>query len=170
MSQPIRGWGRAAILSFRSARKNKNLAWDVEILLPVKFHWIPFSGYRWEIENVPDNQRPWRLSCFFFSIGRKNTNLVEDFEILLPVKFRWILLSGFRGEVKNNSDNQRSGHLVFTDPPPQKKVEKTIFSFKVKVKVTRSLTLVSFERASLVEYACQIWSLYHLRFKSYSEG
>ena len=33
---------------------------------------------------------------------------------------------------------------------------KTIFSFKVEVKVTRLLTLVSFERASLVEYAYQI--------------
>ena len=31
---------------------------------------------------------------------------------------------------------------------------KTIFNFKVKVKVTRSLTLVSIERVSLVEYAC----------------
>ena len=31
------------------------------------------------------------------------------------------------------------------------KVQKAIFSFKVKVKVTRSFTLVSFERASLVE-------------------
>ena len=50
--------------------------------------------------------------------------------------------------------------------PGGNKVEKAIFSFKV----TRSLTLVSFERASLVEYACQIWSLYLLRFKSYSEG
>ena len=36
--------------------------------------------------------------------------------------------------------------------PGGNKVEKVIFSFKVKVKVTRSLTLVSFERASLVEY------------------
>ena len=40
--------------------------------------------------------------------------------------------------------------------PGGNKVEKAIFSFKVKVKVTRSLTLMSFERASLVEYACQI--------------
>ena len=32
--------------------------------------------------------------------------------------------------------------------PGGNKVEKAIFSFKVKVKVTRSLTLVSFERAS----------------------
>ena len=46
--------------------------------------------------------------------------------------------------------------------PGGNKVRKAIFSFKVKVKVTRSLTLVSFERASLVEYACQISSLYLL--------
>ena len=58
----------------------------------------------------------------------------------------------------------------YSMPPGGNKVEKAIFSFKVKVKVTRSLTLVSFERASLVEYACQIWGLYLLRFKSDSEG
>ena len=42
--------------------------------------------------------------------------------------------------------------------PNGNKVQKatSIFGFKVKVKVTRLLTLVSFERASLVEYACQI--------------
>ena len=40
--------------------------------------------------------------------------------------------------------------------PGGNKVEKAIFSFKVKVRVTRSLTLVLFERATLVEYACQI--------------
>ena len=40
--------------------------------------------------------------------------------------------------------------------PGGNKVQKAIFSFKVKVKVTMSLTLVPFERASLVEYACQI--------------
>ena len=38
--------------------------------------------------------------------------------------------------------------------PGGNKVQKAIFSFKVKVKVTRSLTFVSFERASLVEYDC----------------
>ena len=36
------------------------------------------------------------------------------------------------------------------------KVLKTIFSTKVKVKVTRSLTLVSCKSTSLVKYACQI--------------
>ena len=58
----------------------------------------------------------------------------------------------------------------YSMPPAATKLKKAKFSFKVKVKITRSLTLVSFERASLVEYACQIWSLYLLQFKSYSEG
>ena len=40
--------------------------------------------------------------------------------------------------------------------PWSNEVQKAIFNFKVKVKVTRSLTLMSFERATLVEYACQI--------------
>ena len=57
-----------------------------------------------------------------------------------------------------------------TDAPGGNKVQKAIFSFKVKVKVTTSLTLMSFERGSLVEYAYQIWSLYLLRFKNYGEG
>ena len=46
----------------------------------------------------------------------------------------------------------------------------TIFSIKVTVKVTRSLTLVSLEKVSLVEYACQIWSLYLLGLKNYGQG
>ena len=55
---------RAAILFFWSAQKTQNLLEDVEILLPVKFRWIPFSGFRGEVENVPTNQRPGRPSCF----------------------------------------------------------------------------------------------------------
>ena len=41
--------------------------------------------------------------------------------------------------------------------------------FRIKVKVTRSLTLVLFEREAVVDYASQIVSFYLLRFKSYSE-
>ena len=103
MSQPIRGQG--GHLVFPIGPKNKNLVEDVEILLPVKFRWIPFSGFRGEVENVSANQRPGRPS--FFTIGPKNTNLVEDVEILLPMKFCWIPFSGFRGEVENVSANQR---------------------------------------------------------------
>ena len=41
-----------------------NLVEDDKILLPVKFRWIPFSGFRGEVENVSANQRPGRPSCF----------------------------------------------------------------------------------------------------------
>ena len=40
--------------------------------------------------------------------------------------------------------------------PAATESEKAIFRTKVKVKVTMPLTLVSFERVSLVEYASQI--------------
>ena len=40
--------------------------------------------------------------------------------------------------------------------PVDNKVKIAIFSVKVTVKVRRSLNPLSFERASLVEYACQI--------------
>ena len=44
MSQPIRGWG--GHLGFPIGPKNTNFVQDVEILHPVKFHGIPFSGFR----------------------------------------------------------------------------------------------------------------------------
>ena len=62
MSQPIRGQG--GHLVFPIGPKNTNLVEGVEILLPVKFRWIPFSGFRGEVENVSANQRPGRPSCF----------------------------------------------------------------------------------------------------------
>ena len=62
MSQPIRGQG--SHLVFPIGLKNTNLVEDVVILLPVKFLWIPFSGFRGEVENVSANQRPGRPSCF----------------------------------------------------------------------------------------------------------
>ena len=51
---------------------------------------------------------------------------------------------------------KNQGVFVKHYAPNGSSMKKAIFSTKVKVKVTRSLTLVSFERASLVEYACQI--------------
>ena len=62
MSQPIRGQG--GHLVFPISLKNTNLVEDVEILLLVKFCWIPFSGFRGEVENVSANQRPGWPSCF----------------------------------------------------------------------------------------------------------
>ena len=62
MSQPIRGKGGHLVFSI--GPKNTNLVEDIEILLAVKFRWIPFSGFRGEVENVSANQRPGQPSCF----------------------------------------------------------------------------------------------------------
>ena len=62
MSQPIRGQG--GHLVFPIGPKNTNLVEDVEILLHVKFHQIPFSGFRGKVENGSANQKPGRSSCF----------------------------------------------------------------------------------------------------------
>ena len=62
MSQPIRRQG--GHLVFPISPKNTNLVEGVEILLPVKFSCIPFSGFRGEVENVSANQRPGWPSCF----------------------------------------------------------------------------------------------------------
>ena len=62
MSQPIRDLGGHFV--FPIGPKNTNLVEDVEILLPVKFRWILFIGFRKEVENVSANQRLGRLSCF----------------------------------------------------------------------------------------------------------
>ena len=56
MSQPIRGQGGHFV--FPIGPKNTNLVENVEILLPVKFRFIPFSGFREEVKNVSANQRP----------------------------------------------------------------------------------------------------------------
>ena len=81
-NQPIRGQGGHLVFSYRP--KNTNLEEDSRhdsthdttprttaalwrhflILLPVKFRWIPFSGFRREVENASANQRQGRPSCF----------------------------------------------------------------------------------------------------------
>ena len=62
MSQPIRGQG--GYLVFLISPKNASLVEDVEILLPVKFCWILFSGLRGKVENVSAKHRPGRPFCF----------------------------------------------------------------------------------------------------------
>ena len=62
MSQPIMSHGGHLFLPI--GPKNTDLVKDVEILLPVKFRRILFSGFREEVENVSANQRLGRPSCF----------------------------------------------------------------------------------------------------------
>ena len=85
MSQPIRGQG--SYFLFPIGRTHTNLIEDVEILLPIKFRLIPFSGFRGEVKKCL-SQSEVRAAILFFPIGPKNTNLVEDIEMLLSVKFR----------------------------------------------------------------------------------
>ena len=100
--------------------KNTNLVEDVKILLPVKFRWIPFSGFRGKVK-ICLSQSETRAAIMFFWISPKNTNLIEDVENLLSVKFRWIPFSGFI-EVENVSANQRTGRLsCFSDQPEKRK-------------------------------------------------
>ena len=119
MSQPIRGQG--GHLVFLIGLKNTNLVEDFEILLPVKFRWIPFSGFRWEVENVSANQRPGRPSCFSdrpkkHKLGRGRWDLASCQVSLNP-------FSGFRGQVENVSANQRPGRpSCFSDRPEKHKL------------------------------------------------
>ena len=130
MSKPIRGQGGR--LNFPIGPKSTNMVEDSEILLPVRFRWIPFSGFRGEVENVSANKRPGRPSCF--SNRPKNTKLVDDIKISLPVKFRWILFSGFRGEVENVSANQRPGRpSCFSDQPKKHKFRSAVSEEKSKM-------------------------------------
>ena len=55
---------RSRHLVFPIGPKNTNLVEDIEILLPVKFRWILFNGFREDVENISTNQRPGRPSCF----------------------------------------------------------------------------------------------------------
>ena len=63
LSQPIRGQG-GHYCYFDRPEKHNTMVEAVEILLPVKFLLILFSGFRGEVENVSANQRPGRPSCF----------------------------------------------------------------------------------------------------------
>ena len=124
--------GRSCHFVFPIGSKNTNLVEGIEILLPVKFRWIPFSGFRGEVENVSANQRPGRPSCFFSDRPEKH-KLGRGRAILLSVKFPWIPFSGLRGEVENVSANQGLGRpFCFPDRP--EKSDKIPFWVVLKVR------------------------------------
>ena len=80
MSHPIRGQGGHIVFSI--SPKNTNLVEGLEILLPIKFRWIPFSGFRGEVKNVSANQRPGRPFCFSdrpekHKLGRRRWDLAS---------------------------------------------------------------------------------------------
>ena len=114
MPRSIRGKG---------GNKSTNLVEDVEILLPVKFIWIPFSGFRWEVENFSPNQRQRRSSCFSDRSEKHNLCRGRWHLASCQPKFHWIQLSSFRGEVENVSTNQRTWWpFCFSDRPEKHKL------------------------------------------------
>ena len=114
---------RAAFLFFRSAPKNTNLVEDNEILLPVKFRWIPFSSLREEVENVSANQRPWWPFCFS-DRPPKNHNLCSGHWDPASCQVLITLLSGFK-EVENVSANQMPERpSCFSDRSEKHKLSK----------------------------------------------
>ena len=114
MSQPIRGQG--GHLVFRISPKNTNLVEGVDILLPVKFRWIPFSGFRGEVQNVSANQRPGRPSCFSdrpekHKLGRGHWDLASSqvsLNSVQKVSEKLKMSQPIRGQ---------GGHLVFRISP-----------------------------------------------------
>ena len=117
MSQPIRD--RGGHLDFPIGPKNTNLVEDVEILLPVKFRWIPFSRFRGEVENVSANQRPGRPSCFsdrpeIHKLGRGRWDLaflwsfVEFYSAVSEEKSKmWKVNDGTTDDGRTTDDGQR---------------------------------------------------------------
>ena len=101
---------------------------DVEMLLAVKFRWIPFSGFRGEVENVSANQRPLRPSCFSdrpekHKRGRGRWELASCQVSLNSVR-------SFRGEVENVLANQMPWRpSCFSDRPEKHKFARGCWVF-----------------------------------------
>ena len=86
----------------------------------------------------------------------QNINISAAYFIVRTDKIFKISWNDWHVQKDFNISEINQGVFVKHYAPGNNKVLKAICSFKVKVEVIRSLTLVSFERASLVEYACQI--------------
>ena len=103
---------RAAILFFPIGPKNTNLVKDIDILLPVNWLWIPFSGSREKVENVSANQRPGRPSCFSdrpekHKLGKGRWHLASCQLLLIP-------FSGFqRKKSKMYSQSEARAAILF---------------------------------------------------------
>ena len=71
---PLRGINQSGPFCLLIGPKQTNLVEDVEILLPVKLHWNPFSGFKGEVKNVSTNQKPFLpyYNCKTWNTKRNN--------------------------------------------------------------------------------------------------
>ena len=117
MSQPIRGQGGHFV--FPIGPKNTNLVEGVDILLPIKFHWIQLSGFRGKVKNVSANQRPGRISCF--SNQPKNTHLRRAFSSWFLSSFLEFHQRFQRRSRKYLSQSEARRPSCFSDRPEKHK-------------------------------------------------
>ena len=52
--------------------KSTNLAENIDILLPVKFRWILFSGFKGEVEKCKSQSEAGTVFLFFWSVAQKH--------------------------------------------------------------------------------------------------
>ena len=147
MSQPIRGKG--GHLVFVIGPKKTNLVEDVEILLPLKFLWIPFSVFRGRVENVSANQRPGRPSCFSdrpkkHKLGREHWDLAS-YQILLNSVQRFQ-----RKDWKCLSQSEASVAIFFSDRQEKDKLGRGRWDL-----VSRQVSLNSVQRFQRRSRKCQ---------------
>ena len=123
MSQPMRG--QDGHLIFPIGPKNTNFVEDVGILLPVKFCWIPLSGFR-EVENVSANQSSGQPSCFSdrpekHKLGRERWNLASRQDLLNFIQ----AVSAEKSQMSQPIRGQ-GGQLVFLNSPKNTYVVKNV--------------------------------------------
>ena len=88
-------------------------------------------------------------NLFFLNIGLALKPPPPIHSVRLTVNYLFVLASNIKVYLKHDE-------FVKYYAPAGNKVKKAFFRVKVTVKVTSSSNLLSFERASLVEYLCQI--------------
>ena len=117
MTQPI--WGKGGHLVFPIGTKNTNLVEDIEILLAIKFRWIPFRG---EIENVSTNQRPGLPSCF--SDRPEKHKLGRGHWDLAPCQVSLNSVKRFQRRSRKylSQSEARAAILFFSDQPEKHKL------------------------------------------------
>ena len=115
---------------FSDRLENTNLLVGVEILLPVKSRWIPFSRFRVHTSNNVISQSEIRMSAIlFFRSARKCFHIhgTGRWDLCCPVKFRWMTLSAVSEKSVWKCPRSvigKGGHLVFSHRP-----EKHIFDY-----------------------------------------
>ena len=110
MSQPIRGQG--GHLVFPIGPKNTNLVEDVEILLPVRFRWILFSGFRGEVENVKV------YAGRTTDDGRTDDGRCAMTIAHLSLRLRWAKNIEYQSLMQVNSGNHNRTFFNSLKPPP----------------------------------------------------